>query len=569
MKKIISLLIVVALFATAQAKTVWVGTGSGYLNLGNIQTSLSLVPGDIVKIKSGIYDGCFIQNSRFSDSVWVRGGDSGVVFTGTFESQNCKNIVYHNFVIRLNFAGGTRGFVFEANADTCTLRNVKIERCADYGIYLHDGTGYTSTSLDHRFDNISLIDDTIRAIGNANGISTGGAVTKNLVIRRIVMDSTYGATSSGISITDLSFNILVENCKFTHINLNGVSHNAVMYIEASGGHIRGNYCFDRQGNFCRARAYWGDSSASRPKPDTLWVVNNFDDSARKYAFVEIQHRFNSCNCGSAQDTTTNTDLPNIRTGQIVVMNNTVLRGNTSDYFPWVNASGGGSGLVDVYDWIRCPPIIKNNLVARQYMDSIPDPDHINPAFTFNPMFHSGGGSKPSGSPVFGDTSNNIYLHKIVSVGFADSLLGTLTSSSPAKDAGTGAYSYAFNTDISGISRPQGSGWDVGAVEYVSLSNNPPTANAGIDLFIHLPATSITLSGSGTDTDGTIAGYAWVKLSGPSATITSATSATTTVTGLTNGVYVFQLTVTDNSAATGSDTVIVYVSLSQTLIIKIS
>ena len=65
----------------------------------------------------------------------------------------------------------------------------------------------------------------------------------------------------------------------------------------------------------------------------------------------------------------------------------------------------------------------------------------------------------------------------------------------------------------------------------------------------------TLSGSGTDADGTIASYLWRKISGPAGgTITSPTAAVTTVTGLIAGVYQYELTVTDNQGATGSDTV---------------
>ena len=88
-----------------------------------------------------------------------------------------------------------------------------------------------------------------------------------------------------------------------------------------------------------------------------------------------------------------------------------------------------------------------------------------------------------------------------------------------------------------------------------LVNIPPVANAGADQTITLPVNSVTLTGSGTDADGTIASYQWSKLSGPtSAAITTATSAGTTVTGLTAGVYKFILTVTDNGGAIGKDTV---------------
>src|SRR5258705_530548 len=95
---------------------------------------------------------------------------------------------------------------------------------------------------------------------------------------------------------------------------------------------------------------------------------------------------------------------------------------------------------------------------------------------------------------------------------------------------------------------------------VNAANIAPTANAGADQSITLPTSTVSLSGSGTDADGTISSYSWTKVSGPaSGTITSAGSAATTVTGMAQGVYKFQCKVTDNSAATDLDTMQVTVN----------
>ena len=94
---------------------------------------------------------------------------------------------------------------------------------------------------------------------------------------------------------------------------------------------------------------------------------------------------------------------------------------------------------------------------------------------------------------------------------------------------------------------------------VNAANIAPTANAGADQTITLPTSTVSLSGSGTDADGTISAYNWTKISGPAATISNNASATTSVTGLVQGVYVFQLKVTDNNASTGINTVQVTVN----------
>ena len=86
-------------------------------------------------------------------------------------------------------------------------------------------------------------------------------------------------------------------------------------------------------------------------------------------------------------------------------------------------------------------------------------------------------------------------------------------------------------------------------------NKAPVANAGADKTIVLPTNSSTLTGTGTDADGTILSYAWVKVSGPSSgTVASPTAVSTAINSLVQGIYNFELTVTDNNGATGKDTV---------------
>ncbi|MCB0709857.1 MAG: hypothetical protein KDC15_10760, partial [Chitinophagaceae bacterium] len=84
-----------------------------------------------------------------------------------------------------------------------------------------------------------------------------------------------------------------------------------------------------------------------------------------------------------------------------------------------------------------------------------------------------------------------------------------------------------------------------------------------DQTITLPTNTVTLTGSGNDPDGSIAAYLWTKISGPACTITDPNSDVTTVTGMLQGTYRFELRVTDNNGAYGRDTMQVTVNAAPT------
>ena len=93
------------------------------------------------------------------------------------------------------------------------------------------------------------------------------------------------------------------------------------------------------------------------------------------------------------------------------------------------------------------------------------------------------------------------------------------------------------------------------------SNAAPVARAGNDVNLTLPANSVQVSGSGsTDADGTITGYNWARISGPTQfTISSASVVNPTISNLVAGTYVFRLTVTDNQGATSTDDISINVA----------
>jgi uncharacterized protein YkwD len=89
-------------------------------------------------------------------------------------------------------------------------------------------------------------------------------------------------------------------------------------------------------------------------------------------------------------------------------------------------------------------------------------------------------------------------------------------------------------------------------------NQAPTANAGANQTVEQGDT-VTLSGGGSDPDGSIVGWSWQRISGPAVSITNASSPVATFTAPnTAGEIRLRLTVTDDDGATDSDDMIVTV-----------
>jgi hypothetical protein len=94
------------------------------------------------------------------------------------------------------------------------------------------------------------------------------------------------------------------------------------------------------------------------------------------------------------------------------------------------------------------------------------------------------------------------------------------------------------------------------------ANIAPTANAGIDQSVAAGAT-VQLDGTGsTDGDGTIVSYSWAQTAGDAVILTGASTSTPSFTAPSTNAQqtlTFELTVTDNEAATDTDTVDVVVA----------
>ncbi|NQY64365.1 MAG: hypothetical protein HRT38_11650 [Alteromonadaceae bacterium] len=110
------------------------------------------------------------------------------------------------------------------------------------------------------------------------------------------------------------------------------------------------------------------------------------------------------------------------------------------------------------------------------------------------------------------------------------------------------------------------GGDGGTTPPPPPANVAPSANAGSDITTD-EESAVSLLGSATDTDGSIASYAWSQTAGTTVTLTNADAATASFNApvtSTQLTLTFQLTATDNDGAIGSDTINVVINSSSTV-----
>lgn len=198
----------------------------------------------------------------------------------------------------------------------------------------------------------------------------------------------------------------------------------------------------------------------------------------------------------------------------------------------------------------------------------------------------GGDNNPSQSPTPQPTGTNspptanAGPDRIVAPGAAVSLdgsgssdaNGTIATYAWTQSSGATVTLSAANTATPGFTAPSASGalvfqltvTDNGGAsrsDTVTVTvNASPTSQAGADRTVQAGA-AVSLSGSGTDADGTIASFSWKQTAGQSVTLSAPNTGTTTFTApAVAASLVFELTVTDDLGATHTDTVTVVVTV---------
>src|SRR5690242_13449259 len=242
-------------------------------------------------------------------------------------------------------------------------------------------------------------------------------------------------------------------------------------------------------------------------------------------------------------------------------------GSVSSY-EWTKISGPNSGAINN---ANSSSATANNLIEGTYQFELKVTDNkgaiakdtmqvkVNEAANIAPTANAGNDKSitlPTNSLALSgsgaDTDGSISSYSWAKISGPSNF--SLNNSSSAFATATNLIQGTYEFELTVTDNKGAVGKDVVKVTVNKAANLPPLASAGSDQTVILPTNSATLSGSGVDTDGSIASYQWTKISGPnSGTINNAISSSATVTNLSVGVYQFELKVTDNEGASAKDT----------------
>ena len=413
-------------------------------------------------------------------------------------------------------------------------------------------------------------------------------VSRIIIQRNKIHDPTFGASAwdagnthpygvNGINFEEAGQNIVIRYNSFYSVDgkkmmdiCGGANNFTTTGFPGPNSDIYGNYLdgawddgVESEGNNCNVRI-WGN-----------FLNNTFTGIATATVSVGPCYVFNNItNVGQRLNTTNTSTLDNedrgpfnkcgsqdasVRGGRIYLFHNTVLQPKQTGF---ANSRGLDGGIVDNGGQVT-NVVSKNNIWTTAYTGKGGYPI----AFVDNGN-NSGANSTSTNDLTNVNTSSKkgqmVMTGTIVGAPIYNSsvplTLDTngyfLASNSPGK--GKAIRINNFNeSDNADVGAYNGKRLEFGVNAYLNVTppppvNLPPTATASaIPTSITLPTNSITLNGTGADSDGSIILYAWSEVSGKTNySLGTPNSPTTTASNLIAGTYRFRLTVTDNQGATG-------------------
>jgi hypothetical protein len=430
-----------------------------------------------------------------------------VVFNGQVTLVSLVECVFSGFQF-INVPGIS--IRWDGNSRRCIERNIYFQDCIGSANDAQDHNPYTGDTSSLKFymctfDSLTLFRSGMVLMGSWGDAAAGICYMDSVVFSRIKVDSTL---SNGTEVRGVFFRLDAHDWRVVYKGTNTVTGDVGIFYIVGSGSIHNIYRFGGRGYILRI---W---NVGLKTVGNTYFYNNIDLNSVVYGTLDTR-------VDPTQFTTYVTG------GNCYIFNNT--SGNKSDNIGyWASLA-----VVGTY----APPYVcqtRNNLGFNLLTRG-------KPPITAN----------QSSNTWISDSSNNMYFD--VPDGVVDPITCVPLANSPV--IGKGLTLPLVQDDY--YHNPRLGAYDIGAVQHGGAiipppPNQPPVAIAGAAQTITLPVSNIQLDGSKSyDPDGTISSYAWSMVSGSGGVITSDSSSITTVTGLTKGLYIFKLTVTDNDSASSS------------------
>ena len=484
-----------------QAKTVVVGTGFGFISVPNMN---GLNPGDVLAIQPGTYSGGAFNNLK---GITITNNGGTVVFTGQVTLVSLVECVFAGFQFK-NVQGVS--IRWDGNSRRCIERNIYFQDCSGSVNDAQDHNPYTGDTSSLKFymctfDSLTLFRSGMVLMGSWGDAAAQICYMDSVVFSRIKVDSTL---SNGTEVRGVFFRLDAHDWRVTYKGTNTINGDVGIFYIVGSGSFHHIYRIGGRGYILRI---WNTGLKS---VGNTYFYDNIDLNSVVYGSLDTR-----------VDPTQFTQY--VTGGNCYIFNNTA--GNKGDNI-------GYWASIAVVGTYASPYIcqIRNNLAFN--ITSRGKPPIV---------------ANQSSNTWASDSSNDLYFDK--PDGVVDPVTGVPVANSPV--LGKGLTLPLVTDDI--YHNPRTGAYDIGAVQHGGAiipppPNQPPIAIADPAQTVSLPVSNIRLDGSKSyDPDGSISSYAWSMVSGSGAVISSANSSSTTVTGLTQGVFIFKLTITDNNNATAS------------------
>ncbi|MFI5123786.1 MAG: choice-of-anchor Q domain-containing protein [Chitinophagales bacterium] len=424
-------LLLLLIFGSAFPRTLVIGTGSGVVVKNDMN---GLHAGDTLAIRSGFYEkgGAFSNLSHIS--IINYGGlldfgqtvSLGNLSQVSISGNGVKDLLYG---IRFQHMKGSAFFV-EAPCNHlsiafCLYRNLD-GIALDASRFFTRYTGDTATMALYktRLSHQKLLHSGPLFTGSWAGTGSFQNVVDSIAFLNIIIDS---SSSEGNQVIGSSvYRMLADHWTITGPTPNG-KHDAGIFQTAGNGTLRNIYRRNGWGYLWRL---WNVGLNGRTDS---YMYNCIDLSSDAYGTIDYRI--------AAADTTTGSEIPFCRGGNMHILNNTTGNKRNGTHYVSVLVVAGRFFSENGYTLE-----IRNNLCFNNISDNA---NRIVKQNTADPL---------------SDTSNNIYVQDPIASGILlDTIECRLNHSGAAIDR---AVPVSFiHSDIDGIIRPSGKAADIGAREY--------------------------------------------------------------------------------------------------------